>query len=150
MNAKIICRPKSGGTPGQGCPSIVAPQASYAVEFSQHTAKLLLLTQQTALLITGDKKPGTENPRAKRKEYHQHTRINTLNYPSTKAGQVQYQGLALEMRSRPPGLNWVLQHSRKPLRSSSRSIRSPATITSNVRPRSKCSAFPVTTLKPSA
>jgi hypothetical protein len=88
MNAKIICRPKSGGTPGQGCPSIVAPQASYAVEFSQHTAKLLLLTQQTALLITGDKKPGTENPRAKRKEYHQHTRINTLNYPSTKAGQV--------------------------------------------------------------
>src|ERR1039458_7905337 len=89
MNAKIICRPKSGGTPGQGCPSIVAPQASYAVEFSQHTAKLLLLTQQTALLITGDKKTGTENPRAKRKEYHQHTRINTLNYPSTKAGQVQ-------------------------------------------------------------
>jgi hypothetical protein len=67
MNAKIICRPKSAHTQGQGYPRSVAPRASYAFGFSQHAAKLLPLTRQTALLVPSDKKPGTENPRAKRR-----------------------------------------------------------------------------------
>src|ERR1017187_7547147 len=40
-----------------------------------------------------DTKNRSRESESEAKEYHPHTRINTLNYPSTKAGQVHPRGL---------------------------------------------------------
>ena len=40
----------------------MAPRASYAVGFSQHSAKLLPLTRQTGLLVPSDKKQEQKIP----------------------------------------------------------------------------------------
>ena len=67
MNAKRLCGAYSVGTQVQGCPSIVAPAASYAVRFSHHAEKLLPLARQTGLPVPMIQKTGTENPRVKQR-----------------------------------------------------------------------------------
>jgi hypothetical protein len=48
-----------------------------------------------------DTKHRNRESESEAKEYHPHTRINTLNYPSTKAGQVQTRSFS----------NWRVVHS---------------------------------------
>src|ERR1019366_2160269 len=89
MNAKRLCGAYSVGTQVQGCPSIVAPAASLCGRIFTSRRKTSAACAADRATASRDTKNRNRESESEAKEYHPHTRINTLNYPSTKAGQVQ-------------------------------------------------------------